>query len=179
MSICVYNKPFHPRSSRVAERSLRPASAIRVLIRRVQHREPRTAPRQSAPTRSDHLRVLVRLHDNQHHRLPRTYPAIWPTLGRCHRAAALALSRSNIISSSRCTRATASSRLCHGDRPHRLASSTGSSAHTGCHTCDIERWAWHGRCSTSANVNPVQLLQSTSSTNYGGDTWMLPHELGG
>jgi hypothetical protein len=45
VNICVFNKPIHPRSSRVAARNLRPASAIRDLIRRpgVQHREPRTA----------------------------------------------------------------------------------------------------------------------------------------
>ena len=44
VNICVFNKPFHPRSSRVAARQSRPASAIRVLIRRIQHRESRIAP---------------------------------------------------------------------------------------------------------------------------------------
>ena len=69
-------QPFHPRSSRVAERSLRPASAIRVLIRRVQCREPRTALRQSALLASS-LRGLVRhRHAMPHRHAMRASPSI-------------------------------------------------------------------------------------------------------
>jgi hypothetical protein len=44
VNICVFNKPFSILIVSVAARNFRPASAIRVLIRRAQHREPRTAP---------------------------------------------------------------------------------------------------------------------------------------
>jgi hypothetical protein len=85
-------KPFHPRSSRVAARQSRPASAIRVLIRRIQHRESRIAPHHQHP----HARsvidcvCLVYLHDYRHSRLPRgTYSATRPALGDHRRCAVI------------------------------------------------------------------------------------------
>jgi hypothetical protein len=44
VNICVFNNTFSSSIVSVAARNSRPASALRVLIRRVQHREPRTAP---------------------------------------------------------------------------------------------------------------------------------------
>ena len=139
----------------VAVRLSRPASPIRILIRRAQHLEPRTVLRQSARARKITCVYLVHLHVFQHHRLPRAYPATRLALGRvCRRAAALALSRRSIIispfsGSPRRNRATTSSRLCRGDRPHRLtASSTSCAAHTCCHT-----WARDRGCSTPASTS--------------------------
>ena len=92
VNICVFNKPFHPRSSRVAARQSRPASAIRVLIRRIQHRESRIAPHHQHP----HARsvidcvCLVYLHDYRHTRIPRgTYSTTRPALGDHRRCAVI------------------------------------------------------------------------------------------
>jgi hypothetical protein len=140
-----------------------PASSIRVLIRRVQCREPRTSTviylRQSARTRS--LRItcvcLVRPHSGwhalQHHRLPRACAATRPALDRiCRSAVPLALTSVHTRSTTGirviscytdCHRCTSSTRLgtttvtqtCHVDCSHRLVSAAGSCAHT----CDAGR----------------------------------------